>query len=375
MRNFMSGVAAASIVLLPVTPALAADVTPVDLGKGEMALFVTGDIVSGDAAKFRAQASKYEQAFVILESEGGSLADAIDIGETIHLKGFATGVFNGSDCNSSCALIWLAGSPRALARSARVGFHAAYTDASGTSQESGVANAMVGRYLTLLNLPEKAIVFATSAPPSDLSWLTSSNYEQTGIDLKVMDDIKWDSKTASDPSAAAPPPVITTVVTPQAKKTSETEEWRKVGSWTVMVDHTLGDGCFLLAGFDNDTVLRIGVNRNSNGGYYVLLGNGAWKSLKAGEQVNLQFQFDNNSPWTGTATGVDFGENVVLLKENFTKSSFWNEFVNSKVLEVTHDNRQVTKLQLTQAKAAFDELVACQRYEDSNGKARDPFAQ
>src|SRR5205823_7956897 len=180
-----------------------------------------------DGAKFRSEASKYEQADVLLESDGGALIDALEIGEAIRLKGYGTAVLNGSDCNSSCALIWLAGTPRKLSKSGRVGFHAAYTDISGSSQESGVANAMVGRYLTLLNLPEKAVIFATSAPPSKLTWLTAANYADSGIEVKVIGDINWaQSAAASTPSM--PPPLIRTVAAPPAVpvKKPDTELWK-----------------------------------------------------------------------------------------------------------------------------------------------------
>ena len=154
MKSSAMRLAIAFSALAAISPARSADISALRLDRGT-ALIITGEIKPGDGAKFRSEASKYIDGYVFLESEGGSLADAIDIGETIRLKGYATAVINGSSCNSACALIWLAGTPRALSRSGKLGFHAAYSDRSGTAQESGVANAMVGRYLTLLNLPEK----------------------------------------------------------------------------------------------------------------------------------------------------------------------------------------------------------------------------
>jgi hypothetical protein len=182
----------------------AAEITSVELTKGSHAILVVGDIVSGDQEKFKDEAGKYDHAVVLLESEGGSTITAISIGEAIRLKGYSTAVINGSDCNSACALIWLAGSPRAISKSGRVGFHATYTEKAGRQSESGVGNAIVGRYLTLLNLPEKALIFATSAAPSDLNYLNASNHEETGIDTKIIDDIHIGPDATSD----APPPLV-----------------------------------------------------------------------------------------------------------------------------------------------------------------------
>lgn len=372
-KTIILPIAVAWSLLAALTPLHAVEITPIPLKDGSTALLLTGDIQRGDGAKFRAQASKYEEGFVLLESDGGALADAIEIGETIRLRGYATAVINDSSCNSACALIWLAGSPRALSRSGKVGFHAAYSDASGSAQESGVANAMVGRYLTLLNLPEKAVIFATTSPPSKLSWLTASNYSSTGIDVEIIEDLDLGEKSPSTKPVVTTP-IVTVEAPPKANSNEETSLWREVGSWTVYVDHTLGDGCFLAAVFDNDSVFRVGVNRASSNPYYALLGNPAWVSLRAKAKYPVQFRFDGNSAWDVPAVGVDMGGSI-FLRANFDESAFWTEFVNSAVLRVTRDGEPVTTLSLAGSKEAFAELVKCQRTEDAQKKAKDPFAR
>lgn len=146
-------------------------------------IIVSGDITSNDEEKFRELSIRYKKAIVGLNSAGGALFPAIEIGKMIRLAGYPTMIVERAVCASSCALIWLAGSTRFLSPEGRVGFHAAYRDNSGKMEESGVANAVVGRYLTLLNLPEKAIIFATMASPDKISWLTKSNREEAGIDF------------------------------------------------------------------------------------------------------------------------------------------------------------------------------------------------
>lgn len=365
---------AACITLTLEGRADAAKISTFKLDAGRMALLLTGTIEHGDGARFRAEASKYDKADVLLESDGGALSDALEIGEAIRLKGYATAVLNGSDCNSSCALIWLAGTPRKLSKSGRVGFHAAYTDHSGSAQESGVANAMVGRYLTLLNLPENAVIFATSAPPSKLAWLTTGNYAQSGINLDVIGDINWgQSAVAASPP---PPPPIVMVTTPSGSpaKKPDTELWKRVGSWSVYVDPSLVNGCFLYTTYDDDTVLRIGVNRKAKDSYYLLFGNDKWTSLQVGNNYDVQIQLDNNSPWNASTVAKQMGDSTVLLS-NFTSPVFWNEFIASTGIVITRNGKSVARLSIANTKAAFDELVACQKYGDSQTRAADPFAQ
>lgn len=149
---------------------------------------VTGEIEAGDEDAFRKATLENQNAIVWLDSPGGALAPALKIGRVLRISEFPTVVSDGSVCASACALIWLAGSPRFLAPQGKVGFHASYQEESGELIETGVGNAMVGHYLSQLNLPEKAVIFATSASPHSITWLTPANKNSSGIDFQVLGD-------------------------------------------------------------------------------------------------------------------------------------------------------------------------------------------
>jgi hypothetical protein len=51
----------------------------------------------------------------------------------------------------------------------RLGFHASYSDEGGRLVETGVGNAIVGHYLSQLDLSEDATVFATIASPYEIT--------------------------------------------------------------------------------------------------------------------------------------------------------------------------------------------------------------
>lgn len=343
-------------------PVSAADISSMGFDDNSAAILIIGDIEKGDAAKFRKEAGKHEDAIVFLDSDGGRTAEAIEIGEAIRLKGFGTAVVNGSDCNSACALIWLAGTPRALSKSGRVGFHATYTDVAGKSVESGVGNAIVGRYLTLLNLSERALIFATTAPPTALNYLTTANYNSVGIETKVMEDFDTSSSSttkASDVQAVSAKPKAPVF-------------WKKAGGWSVAVDPTIGNGCFLLARFVNDTTFRIGIDSTSDD-YYMMVANPKWKSLKTNEKHALKFEFDDQGPWDVSMTVADMGGEKVLISK-FGEKRFWAEFVKASDLHVRRGDSSVTSISMAGSSQGFAELIKCQEYQNSRTPT-DPFAK
>jgi hypothetical protein len=85
-------------------------------------------------------------------------------------------------CSSTCALIWLAGNPRFVLANAGIGFHAAH-DSNGTS---GVGNAVIGAYLRDLGMSLAVIVFATSAPPDSVTWLTEGKAKELGLKIIIL---------------------------------------------------------------------------------------------------------------------------------------------------------------------------------------------
>ena len=172
VRRFKRSVLLAIGCAMATLPAQAADISHQPLGNGGEAIFIVGDIRLGDDQKFAKLAVQFDKAIVTFSSDGGALLPALEIGRAIHLRGFNTAVLTGYQCASACALIWAAGANRFIQKGGRVGFHASYVRDGGRLAESGMANALVGRYLTLMDLPEKAILFATQSHPETIIWLS-----------------------------------------------------------------------------------------------------------------------------------------------------------------------------------------------------------
>ena len=183
-------------------------------------IVITGRIEKGDEDKFADIAIKAEQGVVFLSSPGGALIPALEIGKLIQIRGFATYVPEDFACVSACALIWVSGEQRYLSARGAVGFHASYRDNDGRLEEAGVANALVGRYLTLLNMSERAIIFATTASPYEVTWLRADDAGSSAIPFEIFDfdtvaDNEVDNSSVVASAAAesaelpAPPPIRT----------------------------------------------------------------------------------------------------------------------------------------------------------------------
>lgn len=198
-----------SLFLLPST-AIAAEISSEKLSSGNVVISIKGEIALGDDVRFRKLSLQNPNAIVRLNSNGGILVAALEIGQVIRIAGYDTAVIQTETCVSACALIWMAGKRRLLGGA--IGFHAAYRDDKGAPQESGAANALVGNYLTLLGFPSRAILFATAAPPDKVLWLTQANKDAAGIDFIVpvsAPKITTMGSVPSSESTSVPPPVFT----------------------------------------------------------------------------------------------------------------------------------------------------------------------
>jgi hypothetical protein len=150
---------------------------------------IQGEIKLGDEDKFRSLAMGSRRATVLLDSNGGRLIPALEIGKMIRLKGFSTAVQDAM-CSSACSLIWLAGEPRIMNNFTSIGFHTAFTkDKSGLNTSGPTDGAIVGAYLTRLGFSEKVVLFVVSASPKEMHWLQKSTADRLGIAVNVQSSL------------------------------------------------------------------------------------------------------------------------------------------------------------------------------------------
>jgi hypothetical protein len=199
LSRLTAGLAAALTIALATgsLTAEAAQITYYGVGKDLGSIEIVGVIKDGDATRFEqvVAAMSEKNAFIVLTSPGGSILDGLSIGEVIRTKGYRTIVID--ECSSVCSLIWLAGAVRVVDESSAIGFHAAYTKDGTDVRESGLANAMVGAYLTKLGFSYTVVAFATSTPPEKITWMTAADALRMSVDVKFV---------SKGPGAAPPSP-------------------------------------------------------------------------------------------------------------------------------------------------------------------------
>ena len=188
---------AAVAALLGAVPVRAADIAVASFSGPTPVITIRGEILAGDELKFTRFAAVLATAVVELDSTGGHLAPALTIGDTLARKGFSTYVGPQAVCSSACGLIWLAGKPRVKQATAAVGFHAAYvSDGLGVDRENGLSNALIGSYMTRLDLGTEAIMFATAAGPGGMAWITPGDGNRYGIPFEVVEEDMASLKTS-----------------------------------------------------------------------------------------------------------------------------------------------------------------------------------
>jgi len=77
------------LVILNCLSAHAADITKYSNETNDITYIrIKGEIVDGDDKKFRDLVLPIDEAIILLNSEGGLIRPALEIGKTIHIKGF-----------------------------------------------------------------------------------------------------------------------------------------------------------------------------------------------------------------------------------------------------------------------------------------------
>jgi hypothetical protein len=210
MRPIMFGILAAAVMATPVARGADIRVLP-----DARAVTIEGEIQPNDFEIFKEKTSRLNgQHIVGLQSYGGNIIAALQIGEFIRMRGWQT--FVPKECHSACALIWLAGVKRAMNSTARIGFHAASVD----GREIGSGNALVGAYLTRLGYSYGAVAFATTAAPDDIALLSPARAKSLGIEV-IVEQPQQQAQTPPPTANLAVPQVAAPPAPPAAESTAK----------------------------------------------------------------------------------------------------------------------------------------------------------
>jgi hypothetical protein len=189
-------------VLAPLSPGGDKRLTPLPQPEGVLAkpmsfelvgggrLIATGTITPGISEAFANEVGKRGDYIktVVLNSPGGSVADALAMGRLIREKKFATEVEAGKYCASSCPLVFAGGTERRAGDKAVIGVHqvAAITTASNAPprDEMRVAqniSARCQRYLGDMGINLQVWVHAMETPHDRLFVFTADEMKSLNL--------------------------------------------------------------------------------------------------------------------------------------------------------------------------------------------------
>ncbi|MEM7641051.1 MAG: hypothetical protein AAF366_00820 [Pseudomonadota bacterium] len=97
-------------------------VEAVDLD-GRDALRLRGGIAAGDGARIVDELGAAAPEVVLLDSQGGSVGDALEIGRAVRELGLETRLQDGAVCLSACPYVFAGGVTRQVDEGARLGVH------------------------------------------------------------------------------------------------------------------------------------------------------------------------------------------------------------------------------------------------------------
>jgi len=161
-----------------------AETLSVEDWRGRAVLKLTGPIENGTAARFASAISKAEMfphgvPVLLLDSPGGSVAEAMKISHLLDATPFHTIVPNGAKCASACAsIIFIAGKYRTVEHFGLLGQHSC--SKNGVPNED--CNEELASHAVAHGVSNGAIsAFVTYASPNDMIWFSREDADGWGL--------------------------------------------------------------------------------------------------------------------------------------------------------------------------------------------------
>lgn len=170
-------------------------------------LLIRGELVTGDVDRFLAALKQYPRIHsVSLDSSGGSVVEAIRMGEAIRFAYLETSVQPEKSCVSACFFLFVAGTGRLASHSAAmskafqkelreldrkvgvrtkmygfVGLHRPYFKApTEINTKQSELMRRVRAYMDNLLIPRRLIDLMMSRPSNEIYWLSERDLEELG---------------------------------------------------------------------------------------------------------------------------------------------------------------------------------------------------
>lgn len=154
---------------------------------GTPALLLTGQIAPGDADRLRRELDLVAPVTVILNSSGGSVGDALELGRWLRAAGADTALTPSDICLSACPYILAGGVQRSVAPGAWVGVHQHFFDrnlalpAFLAVEDIQRGQGMVMAYLIEMGVDPAMMQAALMTPPDEIYLLLPEELARFGL--------------------------------------------------------------------------------------------------------------------------------------------------------------------------------------------------
>jgi hypothetical protein len=176
---------------------------------------------------------------------------------------------------------------------------------------------------------------------------------------------------------------LLTLVSVGTASAQDTITWKDdIHGWSVAIDRTIDDSCFIISGFEDDLFLRFQFNSTKKNVQFIVA-SVQWDSLKNGEDYDLEVAFGDLEAWSGTAKGHRWNDILPSLVlsvpiEDQQASHFMKEFTEKESVRISHGGSEIANLALAGTDEAVASMLDCQvsmaEANKSKESGSDPFA-
>lgn len=163
----------------------------------------------------------------------------------------------------------------------------------------------------------------------------------------------------------------------------ESVVWQdNVRGWSVAVDRTIDNSCYIISGFEDDVFVRFQFNATQENVQFIVA-NINWESVKSGENYDVAVAFGDLDAWAGTAKGHRWNDILPSLVLSVPiadqkASHFMRQFTAMDTVSVSYEGSEIANLDLDGVEEAVASMLSCQTAMTKANKSRDagtdPFA-
>lgn len=163
------------------------------IGKsGQVLIYAEGDINEGDADKLERYLNNFKnrKIYVILDSDGGYVIEALRIGLLININNANTVVGTKRNkrahCASACALAFFGGHNRIIMDNGLLGVHQMRSEAKNARESeiaAQVATSHIYNYADAVNMPREVLKVMFKTPSNDMFYISPNDARSIGIQV------------------------------------------------------------------------------------------------------------------------------------------------------------------------------------------------